>query len=82
MSAREEAAAKKRGHYHHLRTSVRAMIGKYASENANSATARHFFDFAELVGMFEVIIDEILSPYKNSGLIENFSRRKFPAIWL
>ena len=38
-SVREEAAAKKRGHYHHLSSSVRAAIGKYASENGNSAAA-------------------------------------------
>jgi len=38
-SVREEAAAKKRGHYHHLSASVRAAIGKYASENGNSAAA-------------------------------------------
>ena len=30
--------------------------------------------------MFVIITAEILCPYKNSGLIENFSCRKFPAI--
>ena len=38
-SVREEAAAKKRGHYHYLRANVHAAIGKYASENGNSAGA-------------------------------------------
>ena len=38
------------------------------------------FIFAQLVGAFEIIIAEILCSYKNSGVIENFSRRKFPAI--
>ena len=41
-SVRQEAAAKKRGHYHYLSATARAAIGKYASENGNSAAARHF----------------------------------------
>ena len=70
-SIREEATANKCGHYHHLSASVRAVICKYASGN---------FNFAQLVGVFEIVIAEILWPYKNSGLIKNFSRRKFLAI--
>ena len=78
-SVREEAAAKKRGHYHHhFGASVRAAMGKYASENGNSAAARHF---SQLVGVFEIIIAEICAHTKiHAGLIVNFSRRKFPAI--
>ena len=80
-SVREEAAAKKRGHHHHLSASVRAAIGKCASKNGNSATARHFSsDFVQLVSVLKIIIAKILSPYKNSVLIKNFNRQKFPAI--
>ena len=32
-SVREEATAKKHGHYHHLSTSMCAALGKYASKN-------------------------------------------------
>ena len=60
-SVYEQAAANKCGHYHHLSVSMHA-IGKYASENGNSAAARHFSNFAQLVGVFEIIIAEILCP--------------------
>ena len=32
------------------------------------------------MGVFEIIISEILCPYKNSGLIENYSHQNFPAM--
>ena len=66
-SVREEATAKKRGHYHHLSASMH----KFTSE---------IFNFAQLVGVFKTIIAEILWPCKNSGLIETFSCWKFLAI--
>ena len=55
MSVREEAVKKR--DYHHLNVSMRAVIGKYASENITRN-----FNFAQLVGVFEIIIDEILCP--------------------
>ena len=72
---REEAAAKKRGQYHHLSVSVHAVIGKYASEHGNSASARHKnFNLTQLFGVFEIIIAKILCPCKNSEILaaENF----------
>ena len=38
----EEAAKKKRGPYLKLSNKIKAKIGKYASENGDSAAARHF----------------------------------------
>ena len=47
---------KKRGHYHHLSASMRAVIGKYASKNGISAAGKHTnYNFIQLVGVLEII---------------------------